>query len=183
MAGPFRTNSELGRVASDSVYLLDTNAIIEAVRTGVWAAICGGLLVETVAECADECRRGDQIGSDYVVVNQTDLDRLRAIHVPTDDQIAAVLANPKSAALDDGERDLMAHALSRAEPPQWLVCSPDLASIKFAVDIGLGDRLTSLEETVRKVGGRTASPLRRHFSANWLSGRRTEAILGAILLT
>lgn len=167
-------------MASGSVHLFDTNAIIEAVRTRTWAAICGGLVVETVEECADECRRGDQVESDYVVVSESDLHRLHAVHVPTADQIAAVLGYRQAAALDDGERDLMAHALSRVEPPGWLVCSPDLASIRFAVDAGCGDKLTSLEEIVHEIGGRPTHPLRRHFSARWLSGRRTDATLGIL---
>jgi len=162
------------------VYLLDANAIIEAVRTGTWAAISGGLHIETVSECAQECRRGDEFSTGYVVVSEPDLGRLKAIHTPTGAEVAAVLSRPKSEALDVGERDLMAHAIGRATPPAWLVCSPDKASVKFAVGAGLGDRLMALEEMVVKVGARPMPGLRAHFSAKWLSTQRTDAILEAI---
>jgi hypothetical protein len=36
-----------------TVVLVDTNVIIEAIRTRCWNALTGGLRVETVAECRD----------------------------------------------------------------------------------------------------------------------------------
>ena len=40
-----------GTIESGAVVLVDTNVIIEAHRTGAWAALVGGYSVETVEEC------------------------------------------------------------------------------------------------------------------------------------
>lgn len=49
--------------AADGLFFLDTNAIIEAVRTAVWNPISGGLRIETVEEVRQECLQGDQLSS------------------------------------------------------------------------------------------------------------------------
>ncbi len=167
-------------MAPGPVYLFDTNAIIEAVRTGIWAAVAGGLSVETVEECQEECRRGDMLSSGYVAVEQADLDRLRTVHVPSDPEIAAVIVMDHAEGLHNGERDLFAHALHRLQSDDWLVCSPDKASVRFAVAVGYGDQIISLEEAVRRVGARVPSDLRDHFTERWLATRRTEARLGIL---
>lgn len=48
-----------GRVARGTV-LVDTNAIIEAHRTGVWRALAGGYQVESVEDCVIETQTGFQ---------------------------------------------------------------------------------------------------------------------------
>ena len=159
-----------------SAYLLDTNAIIEAVRTGCWAAISGGLRIETVARCEEECLRGDHLSSGYISVTAHDLNRMTAIHQVADNEVAALLLMPAAAALDDGERDLFAHALGRTDD-SWLVCSPDRASVRLAVALGWQDRLISLGEIARAVGVRPSPPLRSHFEAAWLSEQRTIGLL------
>jgi hypothetical protein len=163
---------------ADRIHLFDANAIIEAVRTGVWNALTGGLTIETVRECADECRQGDTLSTGYVAVSEEELGRLAAIRDVSDTQRAAVLLNDASAGLDPGERDLFAHALSLPAESPWVICSPDRASVKFAVAAGCEDRLISLDETVGAVGARAAPPLRSHFTSRWLSVERTKARLG-----
>lgn len=64
--------------------LVDTNAIIEAVRTGCWAAITGRWTVETVQECYEEALRGDSTRPSYVRVATEDLDRLNTVHRVTE---------------------------------------------------------------------------------------------------
>lgn len=159
------------------VYLLDTNAIIEAVRVGVWNALCGGLDVHTVEECRDECRRGDALSSGYITVSATALDRLGAVHPVTEAQRASFVLRTDASALDPGELDLYAHALGRADSV-WVLCSPDRAAVRIGVELGWRDRLVSLEELVDAVGSRPNPPLRPHFRTAWLSQRRTEALLG-----
>ena|GEM_PF-1724727 len=160
------------------IYLFDTNAIIEAVRTGVWNALTGGLAIETVRECADECRKGDTLSTGYVSVSEEQLARLTAVRDVSDAHRAAILLNDASAGLDPGERDLFAHALSLPADTAWALCSPDRASVRFAVAVDCEDQLISLEEAIGTVGARAAPPLRDHFTSRWLSVERTRARLG-----
>lgn len=164
-------------MSATRVYLLDANIIMEAVRTATWPALTGGLRTETVREVAEECRRGDEFSSGYTVVTQADLDRLCAVHDPTPEQIAAVLMMPESSGLDPGERDLFAYVLELPDDDDWLVCSADLACIRFLVAAGYGDRIVALEQIIEGVGGKATPALRTHFTTTWLSERRTQAIL------
>lgn len=159
-------------------YLFDTNAILEAVRTATWNSLTGHLSIATVEECALECRRGDRLSSGYVVVSDGDLLRLANLHKVGDAEVATVLLRPGSSALDPGERDLFAHALHRGRSDTWFICSPDLASIRFAVAIGISDQLISLEQAISMVSARISPPLRQHFSTDWLVRERTKAKLG-----
>lgn len=67
-------------MAEPAVVLMDTNAIIEAVRTRCWRAISNRFRVETVEECRDEARRGDAMNPAYVAVSENDLALLAAVH-------------------------------------------------------------------------------------------------------
>lgn len=163
------------------IYLFDTNAIIEAVRVACWPAISGALRVQSVVECCEECRRGEGLSTGYVAVTDDDLARLDAVHAVTDDRRAALaLIADQAAALDDGERDLFAHALALDEvrtAETRLICSPDRASVRLGVARGWNDRLVSLEETMEAAGARSRSPLRPHFRRRWLAEARTAALL------
>ena len=163
-----------------SAVLVDTNAIIEAVRTGCWAAITGWWTVETVQECYDEALRGDSTRPSYVRVATTDLDRLTAVHTVTELERATLALEYEHAdALDDGERDLLAHALGRAEDP-WLLCSPDKASVRAAVALDWADRLISIEGLSRSAGVRPPPPLYDHHTEARLRQWRTAALLGTL---
>lgn len=160
--------------------LVDTNAIIEAVRTGTWKALLGGRSVETVQECYDETQRGNPHRPSYVVVAPGGLQGLKAIHEVDDEARAAlVLACTNAVGLHNGERDLLAHALARREAGDeiWVVCSPDIACVHVAVALGMGDQTISLEELLASVGAKGAKPLGDHFTARWLSAERTKALL------
>lgn len=159
------------------VYLFDTNSIIEGVRIGAWNALCGGLEIQSVEECEAECRRGDSLSSGYISVQETALSRMKTVHPVSEEQRAALLLQIDASALDPGELDLHAHALSR-DDSAWSICSPDRASVKIGVGLRWQDRLVSLEELMNEVGFRPQHSLRRHFLKAWLSQRRTEALLG-----
>ena len=47
-------------VRPGAVVLVDTNVIIEAHRTGTWAALAGAYAVETVEDCVTETQTGYQ---------------------------------------------------------------------------------------------------------------------------
>lgn len=165
-------------MASDSVFLFDTNAIIEAVRTGVWNAVSGGLTIETVDEVREECRRGDHLSSGYVVVSGAELARMSRVHAVAEiDRSSLAIANARAGGMHPGERDLYAYAYRVRDQEDWLVCSPDIAAVKSAVELGWRDRLVSLEEACKRVGENPAE-LRDNFTSRWLSKECTKALLG-----
>jgi hypothetical protein len=170
-----------GGGAKATVVLVDTNVVIEAIRTKCWNAVTGGLRVETVAECRDEARRGDRHRTGYVAVTDEDLDRLAAVHRVDDLQRAMFgLGYPDAQNMDAGERDLFAHAYSRAADGDdvWILCSADKAAVRAAVALGWQDRLQSLGGVVAAVGARVSTPLADHFGERWLSDFRTACLLG-----
>jgi len=161
-----------------SLVLVDTNVIIEAVRTGCWAGITGRLTLESVEACRNETLAGsaDTIPG-YVAVTRDDIGRLFAVHSVDDVTRAAFkLAYADADGMDPGEHDLVAHACSLPEQ-DWVLCSPDKASIRAAVALGFGDQVSSLEDLARAVGARPAPPLRRQYTSAWLSSFRTKVVL------
>lgn len=155
--------------------LADTNVIIEAVRTGCWAAITGGLAVETVETCCAKARTGSPGRPGYVAICDDHLRRLARVHrVTATVQAAFALGYAGADGMDDGERDLFAHAYCRGGDA-WLLCSPDKASIRAGVALGWGDRLCSLGALATRVGARPA--LRAQFGEAWLAEWRTHFLL------
>jgi len=166
---------------SQTVVLVDTNVIIEAVRTATWNALTGALRVETVRECHDEAERGDPTNPGYVVVSSADLRRLHRVHDVTQGELAEYLLEDVGASgLDAGEQHLFAHALQRARHGDtvWVLCSADKAAIRAAVRVKIHDQLRSLEEMSNAVGARPVSPYKRHFETLFLAKYRTEYLLG-----
>jgi hypothetical protein len=167
-----------GRRTSEVTVLVDTNVIIESVRTGCWNALTGGLPVETVEECREETRRGAG-RKGYVEVSDSHLHRLRSVHAVDDLQRAELLlAAPTAAALDPGERDLLAHSLRRANEGDavWVLCSPDRAAVRTMVDLRRHDHLRSLQELLSTVG--VSAKLAVQFGTAWLAECRTACLLG-----
>lgn len=155
--------------------LVDTNVIIEAVRTVCWRAVTGGLQVETVEACRGEALvRPHPNPSNYVAVTVDDLSRLHEVHTVSTTTLAAFkLAYEDADGLDVGEHDLLAfaHACSSEE---WVLASPDKAAIRALVALGLGDRMVSLEQVAKAVGARAKPPLREQFTARWLVSFRSQ---------
>ena len=167
-------------LAGAQVILIDTNVIIEAVRTGCWNALTGTGNVETVEECRDESLRGDATRRGYIPVSQTDLNRLAKVHPVSEVERATfALTYSDAGSMDDGERDLFAHALGRAQngDERWLFTSPDKASVRAAVKMGWGDRLCSLGGLIRRIGSNPRNPLAEHHGEKWLQAQRTHFTL------
>lgn len=165
----------------DTVVLVDTNVIIEAVRTGAWNALTGAVCVETVEECLDEAQRGDSTRPAYVRVSDADIARLHAVHpVSKRERAEYLLADLEAAGMDPGEQDLFAHAYQRVKRGDqvWVICSSHKASIRAAVRIAVADRLRSLEAVCAAVGARPTVPLKPHHQEPFLSRYRTEYLLG-----
>jgi len=145
--------------------LLDNNAIGDAVDHGVWQALLGayGGQLETVTEVAGEA------GSYFRQLENPDnlmasLDQLQ-IHTVTQLDRAELAEKLGGVVLDDGERDLWAHARKRED--YWILCGPDKASLRAAVKLGQRDRIVSLEELLRAAGISTRNLPIQH-TKRWL---------------
>lgn len=155
---------------------VDTNAIIESIRTRCWPAITGQHRVATVTECRDEALRGSDADiPGYIAVSGRDLSRLSAVH-PVDQPLRAALklAYADADGLDPGEQDLLAYVHHLGMEHAWQLCSPDRAAMRAVVKLGFGDRLVSLERLAVTVGARPDPTLRRQYEQTWLQGFRTE---------
>lgn len=132
--------------------LVDTNVIIECHRAGAWAALSGGYAVETVEKCVEETQTGFQRRRPEQRIDLRKLTKtLKAVHnVSAEQRVAAALADPLFGALDEGEQDLWAHALSRTDA--WVLCGPDKASLRFGVRCGFRGRLVALERLLKDAG-------------------------------
>jgi len=164
-------------VQHGQVVLVDTNIIIEAVRTGCWSALTAHFSVETVEKCCEEARTGQAHRPGYVTVDESALRTRLAAH-----KVSGVMLfelgqrYPDADRLDAGERHLWAHALGRND--EWLAACSDRAAVNAAVRLGWEDRLASLEELVNAAGARSAlKNLKEQFSASRLSAWRTAALL------
>lgn len=153
------------------VVLVDTNVIIEAVRTRCWIAITAHFSIETVAVCCQEALTGDPLRPGYVLVDPAQLQKgIRERHTVSDSDrvaLAVRLANPDI--LDPGERDLLAHAIGRADA--WLASCADRTAVNAALELGFEERFVSLHALARVAGAKPA--LNYHFTDAWLSEVRT----------
>ncbi|HEV3048911.1 MAG TPA: hypothetical protein VGX50_01300 [Longimicrobium sp.] len=170
-----------GVARKDTVVLVDTNVVMEAVRTRCWNAVSGGLCVETVEECRDEALRGDRGRPGYVPVSAQDLARIRAVHpVSAVERVTFAMAYADAENMDAGERDLFAHALSRVGRGDavWVVCSADKACVRAAVALGWHERMFSLGALAAAVGANPHPALLAQHEERWLSQIRTTFLLG-----
>lgn len=159
------------------VVLVDTNIIIEAVRTGCWNAITSHFNIETVEKCCEEARTGEAHRRGYVKVDESALrTRLTAHKVSGVMLFELGQRDPDADRLDAGERHLWAHALGRSD--EWLAACSDRAAVNAAVRLGWEDRLVSLEELVSAAGARSAlKRLKEQFSSARLSAWKTAALI------
>jgi hypothetical protein len=157
------------------VVLLDTNIIIEAVRTACWNAVASYFALETVNKCLEEALTGDPLRRGYVKVDSAQLKKgITKTHAVTKlDAATFALALPTADEMDPGERELFAHALGRKDT--WVASCADRAALKAAFALGWKDRIVSLESLAHATGARPA--LKSHFSERWLSEQRTAFVL------
>lgn len=157
--------------------LVDTNIIIETVRTGCWNALATHFSVHTVEKCCEEARTGDARRPGYVEVSEKVLREKLTVHPVSDAELVALsLRDTEAFRLDAGERHLWAHAAGRTDA--WLACCCDQAAINVAVRLGWGDQIISLEELASAAGARQAvKQLKAQFASDRLSAWRTAALL------
>ena len=101
---------------SGQVVLVDTNIIIEAVRTNCWTAITAHFIIETVDKCCEEARTGRAHRPGYVEIDEAALRTRLTVRRITETEMAALgLRDAEIFHLDPGELELWAHALSRTD--------------------------------------------------------------------
>lgn len=158
------------------ILLLDTNIIIEAVRTDCWNGLRGHYELVTVEKCREEARSGIARTPGYVVVENEHLNSdIQVIAVTDTERALLAIACPEAAILDDGERDLWANANSRTD--EWEAVCADQAAVRIAVKLGWGDRLVSLEELIASAGIRLKTQLKDHYTRKKLSIWRARILL------
>ena len=156
--------------------LVDTNIIIEAVRTECWNGLRGYYRLVTVEKCREEARSGIARTPGYVVIEDSHLSSgIQIVAVSDADRALLVMACTEATVLDHGERDLWAHAYSRGD--DWGAACADQAAVRVAAQLGWGDRLVSLEALVADAGLRTRLALKDHYSRKRLSIWRTKFLL------
>jgi len=126
--------------------------IIEAHRIGAWKALTGGHSVETVADCVTETQTGYQRRRREQQMDRAELlASMVGVHEVGEHDLAALAVKfPDIFFLDEGERSLWVHALTRND--DWILCGPDKASLRFGVRSGFQDRLVALEDLLEMVG-------------------------------
>ena len=110
-----------------AVVLVGTNVIIEAHRTGAWAALVGTYGVETVEDCVIETQTGYHRRTLEHLIDARDLRAsLTAVHDVTGSEYAELAVRISDIALDRCEESLWAHSLGRVGT--WLLSGPDRAA-------------------------------------------------------
>ncbi len=160
-----------------SLVLVDTVAIKAAHQLGCWNALRKAYQLESVQTCLDEVTRIDAKGRQLVTRAEAELKAEIRFHAVSETQRAVLLLKVgRRLDLDDGERDLLAHALSLGRKAWWL-CGPDKATLKTLNGLNLLDRMVSLESMGREVGHRFTA-LGEQYTEAWLKAKRTKLLLG-----
>ena len=160
------------------IVLVDTTLIIEAHNTDCLAALAKSFRLETVETCIRETQDGSLSRAADQIINELKLRaELNAVHAVTDAERAAVAAIG-GPILDDGERDLWAHALARKDA--WILSGPDKASMRFGYRANLRSRLVTLETMLSTIGHTPKVEIRDHYRQAWLDGVMRDCVLGLL---
>ena len=160
----------------DRVVLVDTNVILEAIRTGSFRALSGAYQIETVDKCIEETQTGTQFRKRNIPVDIDELQNsLQKIHTPTSFERAKLSIDLGGLSLDEGEFMLWAHAYSRNDV--WKLCGPDKASLRCGVRLGLSDRLISLEKLLKVISFRPKTVLKKAYTTNWHESTMAQILL------
>lgn len=132
-----------------------------------WRALTGGYSVETVEDCIIETQTGYQRRRPEQQIEEAALKAsLKAIHAVTDKERAVVAVSAPDIALDNGEKSLWAHTLTRSDG--WVLCGPDKASLRFGVRLGMRERLVALESLLSDAGHKPRERLKEAYTTRWL---------------
>ncbi len=161
-----------------SIVLVDANVIIECHRTGAWNGLSGGYRVQTTEVCVSETQTGYQNRNFEQHIDAEQLRQsLDAVQTVSNRDYALLeMSRADLPELDDGERSLWAHALTRTDS-HWLFCGPDNASLRCGIMLGYREQLSSLEGILLDVGHQCSTPLRRHYTRRWHERKTSELTL------
>ena len=166
-------------VAPGAIVLVDTNVIVEAHRTGSWAALVCGYGIETVEDCVTETQTGYRLRPREQWIDAADLRAtLAAVHEVSNRDRAELAVRVGGIALDCGEESLWAHALGRSGA--WFLSGPDRASMRAGVRLGFRDRLVSLEELLEAAGHRLRTALNRAFTRKWTADAAGQMVVAEL---
>jgi len=160
------------------IIYVDTNVVLEAQRTGCLSDMMERFDVRTVEMVQIETQTGDRRRKGYVTVNMEEFSVKVTINKVTDVHLLQATARaPSFPALDPGERDLLAFVASE-DPTSLLLTTADKAAVKTACQLGLENRLISLEEIAVRCGKNPA--LKRQYLRSWLSQVRAEFLFDTL---
>jgi len=161
-----------------NIVYVDTNVIIEATRTSCWKALLNRFEIHTVEEVRREALHIPKSPTAYIPIDpQLIKDQVKVAKVEKAEILRASLKSPGIAALDPGERDLLAHLAGRPADV-WLLATADRAALKTACQLGLNSKLVSLEQLASECG--LKPKLNDWFTKNWLSKTRMEFLLDSL---
>lgn len=165
---------------------VDTNVILEAFRTGCWAAICEHFAIETVEKCIEEALTGDPTEPGRVdVPSDVLIGGLAARHTVSKKELATfALKHSECQALDDGELHLLAwlDANGLLSKVMVLMSTADKAAIVATGRLDGLDALVSLEHLAKNSGathGQLAD-LKDHYRTGWLDEIKVKVRFGMI---
>jgi hypothetical protein len=158
------------------IVYVDTNAIIEATRTGCLKAILNHYDVRTVEEVRRESLHVPKDKKSYVKVDESLFrSQVNVSAVEEADILRAAVKAPGLMALDRGEQHLLAHVADLKKPNVWVLTTADRAAVRTACALSLDAKLISLEELA--AGSGQKPKLSEWFTKNWLGKVRTEYLL------
>lgn len=157
--------------------LLDTNVIIEAHRVNCWKLLLDQFILESTEECCREAAGGYTRRGGYVAVDVAVLRKDIRIHKPTPDMMTKATATALNfQSIDPGEREVLAIAFADAALRR--VGTADRIAIQVASQLGLLERVVSLEEILQATGDSRA--LLKHHTKKWLSDIKLQLLLDGL---
>jgi len=164
----------------NDIVFLDSTAIFEAHRTGIWKHLIVGFRLATVEKCIEEADTGNLVGNP-IQVDTAELRNRASVHRVDEITIvdAMVASDFQLSTLDEGERELLACAHGQ-QGDAWFLSSQDKACLRVGTRLGMIEQFVSLEEMANVAGIRPRVPFRTHFTKKWLLGMRTKCRLGVL---
>lgn len=160
-----------------SLVLVDTVAIKAAHELGCWNALRQAYQLATVEKCLEEVTRPDRSGRQLVPRKSAELKAELQVQAVSDlERTTLRLQLGPRIDLDDGERDLLAHALTLGRKAWWL-CGPDKATLRALHRLNLLERMVALE-TMARASGHRIGTLEEQHTEQWLKAKRTKLLLG-----
>jgi hypothetical protein len=160
----------------NAIILVDTVAIKGAHEAGCWNAMRKAYQLHSVSKCVEEATRPNRRGERLVSRDDKELGAEITLGAVSDLMRAkAMLRIGHRTDVDEGERDLLAYALTLPANIWWL-CGPDNGTVNALQFLGLLDRMVTLEALARGCG-HAVKNLPAHYTERWLSARRTKFLL------